>query len=63
MWYLTRHWVACSLNPGVGGIFLSLAHFLFHLQYWRAISMSKSTYFSSKAAAALVAVRSSCWTL
>ena len=31
MWRLTRHWVVCSLSPGVGGIFfLSLSHFLFH---------------------------------
>ena len=28
MWHSTRHWVACSSNPGVGGIFpLSLALF------------------------------------
>ena len=33
MWRSTRHWVACSLNRGVGEkfFFLSLAYFLFHL--------------------------------
>ena len=43
MWRSTRHWVACSLNPGVGGIFsLSLAFFCFTLLLTRLSNHLKS---------------------
>ena len=43
MWHLTRHWVACSSNSGVGGIFfLSLALFCFTLLLARLNNHLKS---------------------
>ena len=43
MWHSTRHWVACSSNPGVGGIFfLSLALFCFTLLLGRISNHLKS---------------------
>ena len=37
----TRHWVTCSSNPGVGGIFfLTLAPFLLYLSIYKSLSLS-----------------------
>ena len=53
----TRHWVTCSSNPGVGGIFfLTLAPFLLHLF---SQSVSQVIRLGSPKAAARVAVRPS----
>ena len=60
MWRLTRHWVACSLNPGIGGIFfLSLALFCFTLLLARLDNHLKSPVLGNPKAAAHVAVRPS----
>ena len=59
---LTRHWVTCSSNPGVGGIFfLTLVPFLLHLisQSVSQVIRSKSLKLGNPKAAAHVAVRPS----
>ena len=63
MWRSTRHWVARSSNPGVGGIFfLSLALFCFTLLLARLSNHLKSPVLvrlGNPEAAAHVAVRPS----
>ena len=63
MWRSTRHWVACSSNPGVGGIFFPFfGPFLFHLIVSRLSNHLKSPVpirLGNPKAAAHVAVRPS----